>query len=197
MQIYFAFLLFFMAALSLGIGLKVVMQKRPLLLSSHYLFYFMVLALSSPQVVNSAIILSGHTGAPLIFLINPIIFICLLIFFWIQMKGYVLIGIHGDSFRDALIFSLNKNNMPFEERLSAIVLTEEKTELQVAIQSWIGSGQIKLKKSANSHVLKTIVDGINEYYVSNQIKPNNITSIFYVIIGILMLVCAVSILFVP
>ena len=111
------------------------------------------------------------------------------------MKGYILIGIHDDSFRNALIFSLNKNNITFEERLSKIVLTEEKTELQISMQTWMGSGQIKLKKSKNSHLLKTIVDGINEYYISNQIKPNNITSIFYVIMGILMLACAISFLF--
>jgi len=82
------------------------------------------------------------------------------------MNGDMLIGIHDESFRDALHFFLNKNNMPFEERLSIVVLTEEKADLQVAIQVWIGVGQLKLRKSKKSELLKTIVSGINEYYIN-------------------------------
>ena len=111
------------------------------------------------------------------------------------MKGYMLIGIHDDSFRDALHFSLNKNNFPFEERLSVVVLTEQNADLQIAIQSWIGAGQLKLKKSKDYSILKSVVDGINEYYVTNKIRPNNITSIFYIIMGIFMMVLGGAVFF--
>ncbi len=197
MNIYFPLLFALMSTFFLFIGLKVVTQKRPLLISSRFFFGFMVVAFS-PQFINTARMLGNvECGSlSLILWINPIMFVCLLAFFWIQMKGYMLIGIHDESFRDALHYSLNKNSMPFEERLSIVALTEENANIQVAIQSWIGVGQLKLKKSKKRALLKTVVDGINDYYSSNSIKPNNITSIFYIIMGMFMLICAGAFLFV-
>ena len=112
------------------------------------------------------------------------------------MKGYMAIGVSDDSFRDALHYSLNKNNLPFEEQLSVIKLTSINASLQIAIQSWIGAGQLKLKESTDDTVLPKIVSGINEFYTENSIKPNNITSIFYIIMGILMLIFSGAIFFV-
>ena len=122
--------------------------------------------------------------------LNPLIFLSIMIFQWFVMKGYLAIGISDDSFRQALHFSLNKNNLPFEEQLSTINLTSIDANLQVAIQSWVGTGQIKLKKSSDSNILPQIITGINEYYKENDIKPNNITAIFYIVCGILMLAIA-------
>ena len=115
-------------------------------------------------------------------------FICLLVFFWFQMKGYMAIGVSDDSFRNALHFSLNKNNLPFEEKLSVINLTSINAKLQVAIQSWIGVGQLKLKNSKDSKILREIVMGLNEYYIENDVRSNNITSMFYILMGIFMLI---------
>ena len=115
-------------------------------------------------------------------------FICLLVFFWFQMKGYMAIGVSDDSFRNALHFSLNKNNLPFEEKLSVINLTSINAKLQVAIQSWIGVGQLKLKNSKDSKILREIVMGLNEYYIENDVGSNNITSMFYILMGIFMLI---------
>lgn len=106
------------------------------------------------------------------------------------MKGYMAIGISDDSFRQALHFSLTKNNLPFEEQLSTITLTSIDANLQVAIQSWVGTGQIKFKKSGDPKILSEIVTGINQYYSENDIKPNNITAVFYIVTGILMLALA-------
>lgn len=102
MKFYFPVIFVFMSLFFLLIGLRVVVQKRPLVLSARYFFGFMVLAFS-PQIVN-VIAIAGRDGLDSIFTIlwiNPIIFTCLLVFMWIQMKGFMLIGIHDDSFRDA------------------------------------------------------------------------------------------------
>ena len=186
-----------MALFFLFIGIKVVLNKRPMFLSSRYFFGFMVLAFS-PQFVNTANMLTKDlpSNLGLIIYLNPIMFVCLLVFFWFQMKGYMAIGISDDSFREALHYSLNKNNLPFEEQLSIVKLTSINASLQVAIQSWIGAGQLKLKKVKDSNVLPEIVKGINEYYSENNIKPNNITSIFYIIMGIFMLISAGAFYFV-
>jgi hypothetical protein len=122
-------------------------------------------------------------------------FVVLLLFFWIQMKGFMAIGISDDSFRNALHYSLNQNQIQFEEQLSLIELTGLNAELQVAVQSWVGTGQLKLKNSKDKNLLVKLVSGINDYYISNAIKPNNTTSIFYIVMGLFVSVFSGSIYF--
>jgi hypothetical protein len=186
-----------MSIFFLFIGIKVVFSKRPVFMSSRYFFAFMVLAFS-PQFVSTVTMFTKDMPDKLgfILLLNPIMFICLLVFFWFQMKGYMAIGVSDDSFRDALHYSLKKNSLPFEEQLSVIKLTSINANLQIAIQSWMGSGQLKLKKSNDKTILPNIIAGINEFYIENSIKPNNITSIFYIIMGVFMLIFSVAFFFV-
>lgn len=195
MNIYFPILFAFMAVFFLYIGIKVIVSKRPLLLSSKIFFIFMVFAFS-PQLIMSIERLTTSTGdMGLFFYINPLMFIVLLIFFWIQMKGFMAIGISDDSFRNALHYSLNQNQIQFEEQLSLIKLTGLNAELQVAVQSWVGTGQLKLKKSKDKYLLAKLVSSINDYYISNAITPNNTTSIFYIVMGLFMSVFSGSIYF--
>ena len=124
-------------------------------------------------------------------LMNPIILICLLVFFWFQMKGYIAIGVTDESFRSALHFSLNKNNLVFEEQLSTIKLISENASIQVAIQPWGGSGQIKIKNSKNKNLLPRIISGVNEFYINNNTTPNRITSSLFIIMGVFMLISSI------
>jgi len=69
-----------MAVFFLYIGIKVIVSKRPLLLSSKIFFIFMVFAFS-PQLIMSIERLTTSTGdMGLFFYINPLMFIVLLIF---------------------------------------------------------------------------------------------------------------------
>jgi len=191
MKIYFPLVFAFIAFFFLFIGIKVVISKRPLFMPSKYFFAFIVLAFSPQFVTTVDMFLKGLPGKiGLIFLISPILFVCLLVFFWILMKGYMAIGVSDDSFRDAIHFSLKRINQPFEEKLSAIKLTAINTILQIAIQSWIGSAQLRLKQSKDTKLLTEIIAGMNEYYINNNIKPNNVISTFYILIGFFMLVFA-------
>ena len=158
---------------------------------------FMILAFS-PQIVNFFNVYGTEvaTRMGLILYLNPVIFTVLLVFFWIQMKGYVAIGIYDETFRDALHSSLNKNQIAFEEQLSIVKLISVNANLQVAIQSWIGTGQIRLKKSKDTVLLPKIISGMNEYFLENKVKANNTTAIFYVVMGCLMLIAAVGFSFV-
>jgi len=181
-----------MAFFFIFIGVKVIIvSKRPLFMPAKYFLALMVLAFS-PQFVNMMDMFLNDKldKIGLILLISPILFVCLLVYFWILMKGYMAIGVSDDSFRDAIHFSLKKINQPFEEKLSTIKLTAINANLQISIQSWISSAQLRLKQSKDTKLLAEIVMGMNEYYIKNDIKPNNVTSIFYILIGVLMLVFA-------
>lgn len=188
MPVFFPFVFVAMSLFFLIIGIKVVVSNKPLLLHSRCFFVFMVLAFL-PVIINSLTMLTKHStsNVSMIFYLNPLIFLSILVFQWFAMKGYMAIGISDDSFRLALHFSLEKNNLEFEEQLSTISLTSIGAKLQVAVQSWIGTGQIKLKNAGDPELLPKIITGINDYYNENDIKPNNITAVFYIVCGVLML----------
>lgn len=192
MKIYFPILFLVMAFFFLYIGSKVVLAKRPIFIPARYFFALIVIAFS-PQFVSSGSMLSQSPSGAMGFLLwlNPVIFLCLIGFFWFQMKGYMVIGISDDTFRKALHSSLEKNELPFEEKLSVVQLTSLDVKLQIAIQSWVGAGQLKLGKSGDQSILPKIVSGMESFYETNDVKPNQVTSIFYIIMGVLMLACAV------
>jgi len=191
LSVYFPLLFVLMAFFFLYVGIKVITSNKPLLMSSKVFFVFMLVAIS-PQFITSIERLSSSENAGLVFYIMPLMFLALLGFFWVQMRGVIAIGIFDDSFRDALHYSLNENKIKFEEQLSIIKLIEIDAQIQVAIQSWVGTGQLKLKESNDKRLLTKLVGGVNDYYESNSVKVNNTTSIFYIVMGVFMLIFSVS-----
>lgn len=192
MSLYLTLLFALMAAFFLFVGVKVVVSGKPLFLPSRLFFAFMLLAVS-PQFINALEILAGpHTEIPFLLLLTPFMWVVLLSFFWVQMQGYTAIGISDDSFRNAVHHALNENHIKFEEQISVIKLTELDTRLQVAVQSWVGTGQLKLRKSNTDGLLAKLVSGINGYYLSHKIKANNVTSVFYIVMGLFMLAFAIA-----
>ncbi|MBR9792960.1 MAG: hypothetical protein GYB58_14535 [Gammaproteobacteria bacterium] len=195
MSMYFLFVTAAMAIFFLFIGIKVIVSNKPLLIPSK-IFIVLVLFTLLPKAI---FILEYHLSSPVdlgvIAYISPLITIVLLVFCWIQLKGYIAIGISDDSFRDSLHYALRKNSIEFEEQLSLIKLKDVKADLQVSVQSWMGTGQFKLKNSKNSHLLAKLIPGINDFFLANEIKPNNTVSVFYVVLGLLMLILAGSFYF--
>ncbi len=192
------FYIFFplMALFMIVIGLRVLITKRPMFISARWFFVFMLL-LFLPQMANSIIILFDlPTGSfAWVFLLTPLLYVILIIFSWIQMKGYMVIGINNESFRTALLMALEKQGIEYEETLSSIKLPSHQAELQVAIQSWIGSGQLKLKKSRDQSILKNTVNEMVDYYKNNEVKINYVTTVFYTISGVFIMIMVIGMIY--
>ena len=112
-----------------------------------------------------------------------------------QLKGYVAFAITDTSFREALVAALQRLELPFEESLSAVRLTSVNADLQVAIQSWMGTGVIKIKQRAHRSVLEEIVDAMNEYFRTSSVSTNMITCVFLVVMGAAFPIVGISMFF--
>ena len=97
------------------------------------------------------------------------------IFMYLTLRGYMAFGVTDISLREGLVASLEKLNLPYEEKLAAVRLPIIGADLQVAAQSWIGTGQLKMKQRHVSVVLGDIVRGMNEYYQSGTVSKTNLT----------------------
>lgn len=180
-----------MAVLCLTIGLRGLLTKRPFLFPARWLFLFIMAMFLGPMVTLFPFSWPSQTMDWIPLLMLPM----MAVFMWIQLKGYLAFGVTERSFREGLLAALEKLQLPCEESLSSIRLTSLGVDLQVAIQSWMGSGQIKVGKGRHGHLLKEIVQAMHKHFRASTVETNMISCVLYLILGIMMLLMVVATLF--
>jgi len=192
-------LLGIMAIFMFAIGLRGIVTQRPFLIPARWFFYQMLLVflpvISLPLWLGFSSSGPSTTGLALRVWLYPLMFGCILLMMWFQMQGYMAFAVTDQAFREALISALHKLNLPFEERLSGMRLTSVEADLQVAVQSWMGTGQIKLKGSKDRSLLSQIVSAMNEHFRTSSTQTNMTSCVFYTIMGIFLVIFAVGMLF--
>ena len=183
------------AVFLLGIGLRGLLTKRPFLFSAKWLLLFMVVVFLGPIV--TLIPSPFPFSRPLQFTnwLPILMFPVMAVFFWLQMRGYLAFGITGKSFREGLVAALEKLQLPYEESLSSIRLTSVEADLQVAVQSWMGTGQIRVRQGRHGPLLKKIVQAMNERFRASPVETNMISCVFFLVLGIFALVGGMALFF--
>ena len=95
-----------------------------------------------------------------------------------QLQGYTAYAVTDKSFREALLAALQKLQLPYEESLSVIRLTSVEADLQVSVQSWMGTGIIKVKQRGYNSVLRQVAHAMNEYFRNSSVPTNMISCVF-------------------
>ena len=191
-SIMFPIMFGIMAAFFLVIGLRGILTKKPFLLSNRWLLLLMFVAF----VPN--IILPFYFSFPdmdMMQWLPPIMFAVVLVMMFFAMKGYAAYGVTDISFREALLAALEKLQLPYEESLSTMRLTSINADLQVSIQSWLGAGVLKIKQRKHRSVLSEIVTEMNRHFSLSSGPIKLITCIFYLIMGILMVIASIGMMF--
>ncbi len=176
-----------MAIFFLGIGLRAILTKRPFLVSNRWLLSMMFVVLV-PCIVLSLTSLSSD----IMDWISPLLYGVILLMMWYQLKGYVAYAVTDASFREALLAALQRLQLPYEESLSVIRLTSVNADMQVAVQSWMGTGTIKVKQREHRAVLTEVVKAMNDYFRTSSVSTNMITSVFMVVLGVVMTILALE-----
>ena len=179
-----------MAILFLGTGLRAILTKRPFLVSNRW-FLLMIFLVLAPSIVFSLKTFSGE----ILGWTNALLLGAVLLMMWYQLKGYVAYAVTDASFREALLAALQKLQLPYEESLSVMRLTSVDAELQISVQSWMGTGTIKVKQRAHRSVLKEVVNVMNEYFRTSSVSTNLISCVFLVVVGIVAAIFALDSLF--
>ena len=176
-----------MAIFFLGIGLRAILTKRPFLVSNRWLLSMMFVVLV-PCIVLSLTSLSSD----IMHWISPLLYGVILVMMWYQLKGYVAYAVTDASFREALLAALQRLQLPYEESLSVIRLTSVNADMQVAVQSWMGTGTIKVKQRKHRAVLTEVAKAMNDYFRTSSVSTNMITSVFMVVLGVVMTILALE-----
>lgn len=187
-----------MAVFFVVIGLRGVVTKKPFLISARWLLVVVFLGLA-PALLQTITLPRMGDGLGLLATIRwltPAMLIVVFVFLYFTLRGYTAFGVTDTSFREGLLAALGKLNLSHEETLSMLRLPTIGADLQVAVQSWIGTGQLKMKQRKFSGVLSNIANGMNEYYRNAAVSDMNLTCcIFYLVIGVFLVVFAGVFLF--
>ena len=170
----------------LGIGLRGLLTRRPFLFSARWLFAFMLLGFL-PNAVMPFTFERDFDDASDVFmaLAGPAMFLAMAVFFWIVMRGHMAFGVTEDSLRTGLTAALRELELPYEESLSAIRLPTVSTEIQVAVQGWVGTGQIKSRKRAGAPLVADVARRMNAYFRSTKVSTNLTCCVMYIVMGAL------------
>lgn len=196
--VLFAFLFSVTTLFFLVIGLRGIVFKKPFVISSRWLLILVLLSFTPAMLpsitfsgLNSKI---GHLA--IVRWLSPAMLIVLGIFLYFSLKSYIAFGITDVSLREGLMVSLRKLNLPHEETRGTVRLTITGADLLVSVQSWLGTGQLKMKQREFRKELSSIVNGMNEYYQSGAVSSVNLTCcIFYTVIGTFLAVFTGAFLF--
>lgn len=188
----FAFPVIFllMAAFFIFVALKTLVCRRPIIISARWLFGFTCVAFL-PMIANSVNMAIDSKTVGMIEWVNPVMFTVLLGFFWIQMKGYIAFAISDTYFRDALLSSAKSLEFTIEETMSRLTIKESGDQMQVAIQGWIGTAQLKPAGKGSAKSVQKISNGMAAYFNDTAGKMNYLTSYFYLIMGGFMVLMAI------
>lgn len=179
-----------LAVAMLAMGLRALITRRPYLFSARWMLAFVLLGYL-PLAVGPLLMSVGHdhggSGAlRLVVWLQPVMFVVIAVVFALIMRGYVVIGITEASMREALFASLAELKLPHEETLGAIRLPSVPAELQVAVQSWVGTGQLKPRTRASSAVTASIAAGMNAHFRAGTTAVNMTCPIAYVVMAVLL-----------
>lgn len=194
-KIYFIYvmptLFVLMAGFFIFIALKTLLERRPIIFSARWLFGFVCLAFL-PMILNSFVFGFSLKHTNLITWMNPVMFAVLLVFFWFQMAGYIVIATSDTYFREALLSSAASLGYSTEETMSHLKIKETGEEMQVSIQGWMGTAQLKPSIRKSAYVVSKIAEGMNHYFKTTPGKMNYLVSYFYLIMGGFMIACAIG-----
>jgi hypothetical protein len=186
-----------LAAFFLVIGLRGILTGKPFLLSNKWMLVLMFVTFIPVILLPFYFALPDLdlTEMDLMEWLNPAIFTVVLVMMCFALKGYVAYGVTDTSFREALLAALEKLQLPYEETLSTMRLTSIDADLQVSVQSWLGSGMIKVKQREHRSLLTEIVAEMNRYFSGASTPIKLTTCIFYVVMGVLMVIGGIGMVF--
>ena len=151
------------------IGLKIIVSKRPLIVSSKVHFYC-VLAVFMPFIIQVVISISANKAIPIVELIL-LMLLAMAGWYGCIFTGYTVIyGITNPAFRDSLIAVFQKMGIEFEEDKAGVTtIPSEGIRIEAKVRR---IGMVKLRNKGKSHTewSKRLEMALREYYAVNTVK---------------------------
>lgn len=187
----------------LYLGLRVLLTRKPFLFSAKSAFWIIGLAFL-PNILLPIRTFWKHYSfyaensipfdwsSSMMLLIPLVLYPALLTFYWRIMRGYSVLGVTDESFRQALYTVLGELKLPYEERLSKLHLTTLDADLEANVNDRIGTASIRMKQREQQATLDQIASGLRRYFAGSHVTTNLVTCTYYLFFGALTLAAAAA-----
>jgi hypothetical protein len=183
--------LLLVAAAFLGISGAIVVRNRPLLVRGSLLA--LALLLISAPIAVAVVVIAISIAEPQMtcFAVFQIGVLALMV--WgahRALRGYLVIGISEETFREALRSALARLALPFEETLVGFALTSLNETLRTSLAPRLGSAHFQMKSVGHGETLTQIARRVEEFLRVDGSPPETIAALVYGVAGIVVLVLA-------
>lgn len=187
-------------------GLRVIIRKKPLIYAGKIMLWLTALSFS-PTVLTAvkgmwdAYQFSIKHNEPLewmdwlMFGVPLVMYPLLFLYNRKILRGYSVIGVTDESFRQAIYAVLKDLGMPFEERLSKLHLTNLGADLEVNVSGAMGTANVRVKQPEHQPTLEKIAAELRRYFAGSHVEINTTTGVYYALFGAFILAIGVFLTF--
>jgi hypothetical protein len=190
-------LIFPMAIMSIGllaVSVRGLVTRRPIVFSARIFVWVFAVAVASMSIALLSLQFSPYSGGfEFMTAAQIVLFVLLIVVFWRVMQGYVVLGVTEEGFKQALLASLDELGMTYKESLAGLALDELNDVLQVSVQDWVGTAQLKMKTRANREHLQKVVNVLRGQLAATAGRSSLFIPVIYGVMGLLLLAFGVYI----
>jgi hypothetical protein len=201
MMIFATAVFFVLSVYFLVLGFRGLVGKKPFLFSAKSSFWVILLAFAPSMISPIYSFWKVYSSATensipfewsyvLVLLIPLTLYPVLLVFYWRILRGYTVVGVTDESFRQALYSVLGDLKIPYEERLSKMHLTALNADLEANVSSWMGTASVRIRQREHQETLDRIARAMSSYFAGSHVAVNMVTCVYYLIFGIIILLAA-------
>jgi hypothetical protein len=183
--------LLLVAACFLGISASILVRRRPLLLRGRLITWALG-AVWAPLALAIVLIAWSVREAAMTCLAMFQVGVAAAIILAARraMRGYLVIGISEDVFREALQSALATLGLPNEETVIGFKLTSVHDTLRTSLAPRLGSAQFLMESSEHPDVLAQIARRVEEFLRLSDAPPATAPALLYGIAGLVALALA-------
>jgi len=195
MNSYFLFIIPLMFGLMtlyfFSIGLRLLISRKPVVMSSRWTVAFIALALS-PQLLNTFFYKGAIKELGIMQWISPLMFLTVMVMMIISQRGYAVFGVTEEYFREAVLGTVAALGFTVEETMSCLRIKETGQEIKIMVQGAMGAAHLR-PKSKDSHALvQEIAKGMRTYFRVHTGKTKMLIAYIYILLGVCLLATGIS-----
>jgi len=174
-----------------AIGLRLLITRKPVVMSSRWTVSFIALAFS-PQLLNTFFLKWPAKGLGMMEWISPLMFLTVMVMMIISMRGYAVFGVTEEYFREAVLGTVTSLGFTVEETMSCLRIKETGQEIKIMVQGAMGSAQITPKSKDSRALVQEIAKGMRTYFRGHTGKTKMLIAYFDILLGVFLLAAGIS-----
>jgi len=183
--------LLLVAAAFLGISASIILRGRPLLIRGRLLSWAL-LVIWAPLALAMLIIAYSVSDVSVACIAVLQIGVAALIILAARraMRGYLIIGISENMFRESLQSALSRLGLPFQESVIGFTLPSLHETLRTSLAPRLGSAQFQMESPDHPEVLAQIAKRVEEHLRADPEPPSMVAPLIYGVAGLIVLALA-------